>query len=352
MARPKKATPNADGYFRASRVIGHGADGNPIKKVFVSKISKADAQAKADAYVYSNGVDEISFEAWADKWLWEYKEPYVRANTFEYTYRSTLENHILPYFKKFKVKDITNKMVQEFFNKKQKLSTSLLSKMRICLTQIFDTAIANQIIAYNPCAIVKVSSAKKVKQKDTYTAEEVERIVNLSYIHRFGIYIHILVRTGLRVSELCGLKWEDINLEKGTMAIKRACTDLNGRAVIGAPKSAKSNRTIPIPQDLINALKECQDKGYVVKSPTGKNVTPRTFTSKRYNVFFHEMDMRRLSPHEMRHTVGTLLYEKCHDIYAVKAFLGHSDITVTSNIYVHENPNDLAKQLFGGEADF
>lgn len=346
MARPKKALPNADGYFRASRVIAHDAQGKPIKKVFVSKISKEDARKKADDFILKNNLGDISFEAWADKWLWEYKEPFVRANTFEYTYRATLENYLIPYFKKFKLKDITNTMVQEFFNKHKKCSFSALSKMRITLSQLFDTAIANQIVSYNPCTIAKISSTKKTKQKDTYTEEEVEAIVNLSYIHRFGIFIHILIRMGLRVSELCGLKWEDINLEKGTMAIKRACTDLNGMAVIDAPKSDKSVRVLPMPQDLINALKECKGKGYVVTSVNGKLITPRTFTAKRYNVFFSELGIKRLSPHEMRHTVGTLLYEKCHDIYAVKAFLGHSDITVTSNIYVHENPKDLAKQLF------
>ena len=346
MARPKKALPNADGYFRASRVIAHDAQGKPIKKVFVSKISKEDAKKKADDFILKNNLGDISFEAWADKWLWEYKEPFVRANTFEYTYRATLENFLVPYFKKFKLKDITNTMVQEFFNKHKKCSYSALSKMRITLSQMFDTAIANQIVSYNPCTIVNIASKKKAKQKDTYTEEEVERIVKLSYIHRFGIYIHILIRMGLRVSELCGLRWEDINLEKGTMAIKRACTDLNGMAVIDAPKSSKSNRVIPMPQDLINALKECKERGYVVKSANGNLITPRTFTAKRYNVFFNELGIKRLTPHEMRHTVGTLLYEKCHDIYAVKAFLGHSDITVTSNIYVHENPQDLAEQLF------
>lgn len=347
MARPKKATPNADGYYRVSKVIGHDAHGKAIKKVFVSKKSKADAQAKADAYTLSNDLSDISFEEWAEKWLWEFKEPFVRGNTFEYTYRATLENHLLPYFRRLKLKDITATMVQEFFNKNQKFSASMLNKMRLVLSQIFDTAIANQIVTFNPCEITRISSSKKVKEKQTYNQREVEHIVNLSKIHRFGLAIHILIRMGLRISELCGLKYEDINFNKQTMSIKRACTDLNGRAIIDAPKSQKSCRTIPIPDDLFKVLLENRSKGYVVISPNGKPITPRTFTAKRYNVFFEDFGIRRLSPHEMRHTVGTLLYEQCHDIYAVKSFLGHSDITVTSNIYVHDDAQDLAKQLFG-----
>lgn len=347
MARPKKATPNADGYYRVTRVIGHNMDGTPIKKVFCSKKSKEDAMRKADAFATKNMYGNISFEEWANKWLWDYKEPFVRENTFEYTYRQTLENHLLPYFKHLKLCDITHAMVQNYFNEKRHFSTSALSKMKICLTQIFDTAIANQIINYNPCTSIKFASTKEKAKTETYTEEEVEHIVGLTYIHRFGIYIHILIRMGLRISELCGLRWEDINFENGTMTIQRACTDLNGKAVINAPKSAKSNRTIPIPQDLLKELKNERKKGYIVISPTNKLITPRTFTSRRYDVFFEELGIKKLSPKQMRHTVGTLLYEKCHDIYAVKAFLGHSDITVTSNVYVHSNPQDLAKQLFG-----
>lgn len=347
MARPKKRSPGADGYYKAYKTLGHEANGKPIIKVFRSKISKADAQRKSEEYLSTyNALANVTFDEWAEKWLWEYKEPYVRENTFEYTYRQTLQNHLLPYFRAFKLKDITNSMVQSFFNGKKSCSTSALSKMRICLMQIFDTAIANQIVKFNPCSSVKIVSNKQKAKTDTYTNEEVQQIINLSYLHRFGIYIHILIRMGLRVSELCGLMWEDIDFDKGTMTIQRACTDLNGKAVIGAPKSDKSNRIIPIPRDLLKELKTERKKGYLVVSPTGKNITPRTFTSKRYNVFFEEMGFRKLSPKQMRHTCGTLLYEKCHDIYAVKSFLGHADINVTSNVYVHANAQDLAKKLF------
>lgn len=294
-----------------------------------------------------NPYADVSFEEWATKWLWEYKEPFVRENTFEYTYRQPLKNHLMPYFKQFKLQDITNNMIQNFFVSKRSCSASALSKMRLCLKQIFDTAIANRIIDFNPCSMTKIISTKEKRKTLTYSKEEVQQIINISYIHRFGLYIHILIRMGLRVSELCGLKWEDIDFEKRTMSIERACTDVNGKAVIAPPKNTSSIRTIPIPQDLLKELKFERQEGYIVISHNGKNVNPRTFTKKRYEVFFEETGLRRLSPKQMRHTVGTLLYEKCHDIYAVKSFLGHSDIGVTSNTYVHPNAQDLAKQLFG-----
>jgi integrase len=343
-----KNKPNNDGYYRVSRVIGHTKEGKPIVKIFRSKKSKSDAKAKADRFMANPNVD-MNFEEWADKWLWEYKEPYVRENTFEYTYRSPVEKHLIPYFKGVKLSHISNAMVQNFFTAKKGMSKSALDKFQLCLTQMFNTAIANQIIVHNPCVAIVSKSARGSKLTDTYTEEEVERIVNLSYLHRFGIYIHILIRMGLRVSELCGLQWEDIDFENSTMSIERACTDLYGKAVVGPPKSEKSKRIIPIPDDLLKELKNERKTGYIVVSQTGKNVSPHTFTTSRYNKFFFDMGIRCLTPKQMRHTVGTLLYEKCHDIFAVKSFLGHSDIKVTSNVYVHSSPRDLAKQLFGDD---
>ena len=346
MPRPKKKKPNKDGYYKVTKVV-IAADGTKKAKAFRSKISYEDAQAQADAYDKVTSYNGVTFAEWATTWLQEYKRNQVRDNTFEYTYRSVVENHLIPYFGRFKLDSINNSMIQSFFNKNSALSSSLLNKMKICLTQMYDTAIANQIVTFSPCSVINAKSTQKKKEKATFSKKEVAEIIESSKTHRFGMYINILITMGLRISELCGLKWEDIDFKKGTMSIQRACTDLNGSAVIGEPKNTKSKRTIPIPQELLKVLKKERKTGYIVISTTNKNISPRTFTSKRYNVFFKDTGIRKLTPHEMRHTCGTLLYEKCHDIYAVQAFLGHTNAIVTSEIYVHSNPEDLAKQLFG-----
>lgn len=345
MPRPKKKKPNSDGYYRVTKYV-IAADGTRKKKAFRSKISQEDAQAQADAYDKTHTYSNTTFAEWANVWLYEYKYNQVRGNTFEYTYKSVVINHLVPYFGRFKLDSISNSMIQAFFNKNSNLSSSLLNKMRICLTQMYDTAIANQIVTFSPCTVINAKSNQKKKEKATFSKKEVAEIIESSKTHRFGMYINILITMGLRISELCGLKWEDIDFKKGTMSIQRACTDLNGSAVIGEPKNDKSKRTIPIPQELLKVLKSERKTGYIVVSATNKNISPRTFTSKRYNVFFKDTGIRKLTPHEMRHTCGTLLYEKCHDIYAVQAFLGHTNAIVTSGIYVHSNPEDLKKQLF------
>lgn len=347
MARPKKVVkpPNKDGYYRVDRVVGTSIDGKPIKKAFRSRISLDDARKKADNFFASLGDSNIMFSDWATKWLWEYKEPTVKANTFHYNYRQAVENHLIPYFKHFKLKDISHSMIQGFFVSKQNYSEHMIKLFKITLSQIFDTAIANRLIDYSPMVAIKVKSKKQPKPKETFTYEEIEKIKEQAQTHRFGLYILMLLYTGLRASELCGLKWEDIDLKKGTLSVKRACTTLNGMAVVDKPKNANSLRTIPIPKALIETLKKSYSKGFILNIK-GKPMSSQHFTSNKYNVFFNETGIRKLSPHKMRHTCGTLLYEKCHDVFAVQKFLGHSNAIVTSKTYVHENADDLRKQLF------
>ena len=117
----------------------------------------------------------------------------------------------------------------------------------------------------------------------------------------------------------------DFDFENRTVTISRACTDLNGIPVVDKPKSNTSIRTIPVPKDLIEALRKVpgEHSGYLIISPTGKNISPKSYSERRYLTFFKEMNIERvLNPHELRHTCGTLLWEKTHDLYALSKFLG------------------------------
>ena len=217
---------------------------------------------------------------------------------------------------------------------------------------IFETAIDNDICRKNPCRNATAKSKLKSKEKRTYTQPEMDEILSLCDQHKYGIYVRILLQLGLRCSELCGLKWEDIDFEKQTVSILRACTDDNGKVIIDLPKSDKSIRTLPVPENLITALKKIpgEKKGFIVVSAKGNNITPKSFSERRYRTFFKDMGIKkRLNPHELRHTCGTLLYNKTHDIYAVSKFLGHSSVAITAKLYVHDSPEVLRDVLFSND---
>lgn len=340
MPRPKK-TNRSDGRYELKKTIGFTADGKRLSKSFYGT-NKAEAEKK-----YRDYLDEIeekkqakkhtSFTSWVYVWLEEYKRPNVRDNTYHSTYRRPCENYIIPYFKDAILQDITQLDILRFVNSLSNMSQSLINKTVLCLRGIFEAAIDNDMVEKNPCRRITVKSKMEKKPKRTYDRDTADRIAAADC--PYALFVHILIDMGLRCSEMCGLMWEDIDLEKGTMRIERALTTEGGVKYIDDPKTFKSARTLTIPDRLLARLKkEAKPSGFVALRWNGNNITPDHFGEREMEVFYNALGVPRelrLSPHELRHTCGTLLYEETKDIYHVSQFLGHSDIGITTKIYVH-----------------
>ena len=169
--------------------------------------------------------------------------------------------------------------------------------------------------------------------------------------HPTGIYVRILLELGLRCSELCGLKWSDFDFANNTVTIREAVTGSDTASFVDKPKTASSKRVIPISQELSDKLQQIapdEKDSYIIISRANQKMTPAHFMDRRMVSFYKFIDWPeplRLTPHELRHTCGTLLYEKTHDIYAVSKFLGHSGIEITTKYYVHSNVESLRAAL-------
>ena len=338
MPRSKK-TNRSDGRYQITRVVGHDVDGRPIKKYFYGK-DKEDANRKYQAFLQNlekkkEEKRQMPFASWVENWLYTYKEPDVKPTTFLTTYKRPCQNYIIPYFDGCFLQEISQVDVKKFLNGIIHLSQSLINKIILCLKGIFEAAIDNDYITKNPCRNISCRSQQQKEEKRTYDLESVEALCSSE--HKYGLLVHILLRMGLRCSELCGLRWEDIDLDAGTMTIRQALTSENGTIYIDAPKSQNSTRRLSIPEDLLARLKEEQGSGYIAML-NNRHITPNHFGDRQMEAFYNAMKVpaeQRLSPHELRHTCGTLLYEQTKDIYFVSRFLGHSDINITTKTYVH-----------------
>ena len=354
MPRPKKAN-RSDGRYEIKRTIGKDADGRAIRKSFYGQ-NEAEALKEYQAFLDDRERERrekicTPFPKWVDKWLYTYKEPDVKPSSFLTTYKRPCENYILPHFRDAILQDIRQADIKAFLNSLAKsLSQSYLDKIIICLRSIFETAIDNDMILRNPCKNVTVRSQLESEKKRTYDQETAETLCTSD--HKYALYVHILLRMGLRSSELCGLKWEDIDFNKGKLCVNRALTSENGIIYIGPPKSENSVRRLDIPSDLLEQLKKAKaeyDKdppksigihdctGFIA-TMNGRHVTPNQFSQRELNTFYnyHKIpEEYRLNPHELRHTCGTLLYQQTKDVYFVSRFLGHSDIGITTKTYVH-----------------
>ena len=238
MPRPKKTAPNrSDNRYEVKITIGKKIDGSSIRKSFYSSISKEDAQQKANEYTnlkkahdlagISFVENEITFKEWAEKWLNVYKKNEVDENTFRFTYENTLKNHLLPYFAKIKLKDIKQLHIKDFYSTKANMSQSMISKMKICLNAIFETAIDNDLCYKNPAKKVDFISKIQKNIKKVYTDEQAKEISSIA-IDKMPEVV-LLLETGLRRGELLGLKWKDIDFNNNTLSVNRSIAICKGK---------------------------------------------------------------------------------------------------------------------------
>lgn len=358
MPRPKKEQPfRADGIYEVKVTIGHTLNGKLIRKSFYSSVSKADAKAKAEEYKIRQEVanrtgvidapESVTFEKWTRKWLEVYKKPYVSNNTYLFTYKNSVEKHIIPYFGVTPLRNIRSIDIQNFFDKKcATLSQSVLDKLHICLFGIFDKAIDNDLIYKNPVKNIVYKSAIAKNNKNVWTDEQIN--IAKMYFKTQLPEVILMLDTGLRRGEALALMWEDIDLTKNTLSVKRSVADKKGGGFDIFPPKKESYRTIPIPQSLSDLLREQPHiSEYVFPNQNGNIQLPQTF-SKKLSVAMKKFNKLNpnipiLTAHELRHTRGTQLRRNGTDIYTIQKLMGHKDINVTANTYVHDDVETTRK---------
>lgn len=362
MGRPKKEAPNRDdGRYEVKVTVGKDFNGKLIRKSFYSYISKADAMAQAEQYKINKAVHDVTGEAleapvtafstWATKWLETYKKGTIKESSYIFTYKSNMEKHLIPYFGKAHLMDIKQADIQNYFNtvkseSGEPLSKSTLNKHRMILKSLFDAAIENDLCYKNPVKNIKYPRVSDKTEKHVWTKEQAE-IAQKYCMNHWRLDIVLFLNTGIRRSELLGLKWSDINFENNTIYIQRAITCTKGKIIIDKPKSKASIRYIPFSDDFAHYLKKfIADNEYVIG--TSGYMSPNTY-DKYYTKFMNELvekvGLPKLTPHELRHTYGTIKREEGVDIYTIQRVMGHSDISTTASIYVHNDIEVLRKQL-------
>lgn len=338
--------------------IGYSVEGKRQYRVFSSYKSERDARKKAlewqkqQAIAEATGTvqaeDYIAFAPWARRWLEVYKKPHVSANTYALTYKNTVEKHIIPYFGKADLRAIRTSDVQAFYVSKQnELSGSMMDKCRMCLVSIFDAAIEEQLLFRNPAKskTVTCSSAKAPAAKRVYTDAQVAQICAVPDVDPI---LPVLLQTGLRRGELCGLMWSDFDAAARTLAVNRSIATAPDGSFEVRPPKWNSYRTIPLPDTLVELLAAQPRCGlYIFPHRAGEPYRPDTMAHRITGALRRALPpgVEILTPHELRHTFGTSLYRRGVDIYAIQKVMGHKDIRVTTQTYVHAETDALRRSL-------
>ena len=286
-------------------------------------------------------IREIA-EAWK-----EYKRPYVKQSTMA-AYVLILENHVLPEFGDND--SLHEHEVQAFVLKKIEhgLSVKSVKDILIVLKMVMKFGVKNEWMKHYEWDI-KYPANSQPKELEVLSVANHKKI--LDYVqHNFtfmslGIYISLC--TGLRIGEICALKWSDINVADGTITVQRTIERIyvvegdkkHTQLVINTPKTVNSCREIPMSKELlamVKPMKKVVNVDFYVLTNEDKPTEPRTYRNY-YNRLMEKLDIPKLKYHGLRHSFATRCIEAGCDYKTVSVLLGHSNISTTLNLYVHPN---------------
>lgn len=283
------------------------------------------------------------------KWLNE-KKPYVKESTYA-NYSYIVYNYIIPYVGNYNVKKLNKKVFQDLILNLHKKSLSnktikdIIMVIKSSLRKVFEE---NKIKSFS----LKLVYPKEKNTKTMNVLSKNEQHILMEYIIKnisdknVGILLSLLC--GLRIGEVCALKWENIDLENKiihiTKTIQRIYIKENNtilsKVVITNPKTIKSNRDIPINDFMYEKLINLRKNNNVfVLSGNAQYIEPRTYRNY-FTKILKSLNLRHFKYHALRHTFASNLISLKIDYKTVSELLGHSNISLTLNLYAHPSNQD------------
>lgn len=258
-------------------------------------------------------------------------------------YCMKLNKHILPVFSNIRFNCITVQFFQEFINKK--LISGLSAKY------VRDIVVLMKSISKYICHlhgyrdIIADVTVPKSERKDMLLLNNNQQKILCKYLttnlSNTNLCILLSLYMGLRVGEICGLKWEDIDFTKSMLTVRRTVqriSKLRGTELyIGSPKSVSSRRCIPIAAFLMPILRQFKgdDNKYLLSGST-KVIEPRTL-QRRFKTVLKKADLPSINYHGLRHMFATNCIAVGFDVKTLSVILGHSSVETTLNRYVHSS---------------
>ena len=288
-------------------------------------------------------------------------------------YDSLYRNHIKgSAIGKIKLSNLRADDLQKHYNTLLEQGTSLkviktINKhLKSCLTKAFKEG----IIVRNYCDMVTLPKPQQESKEGIhyFTLDEQKAFIASLDKHRNRALFILAFGAGLRLGELIGLKWKDVDMNNNTVSINQAVSNIakvksdgtrSWSVIEHTPKTLSSIRTIPIPTLVTAALeyhKERQDKekeknkriyedsGLVFATETGNYIDTRNLT-RSYERALAKANIPYRNFHSLRHTYATRLFEKDVPVKTVQSLMGHKDIATTMNIYTHVMPEKKAAEV-------
>lgn len=329
-----------DGRWEARYVKEITADG---KKKYGSVYASSYKEVKAKQQLCilqpteNHNPIRITVTELIAEWLSSMKNQ-VKPCTYQ-KYESVCRNHIISdlgtiavrYISRFTIMSFTERLLEK------NLSTKTVNDILIVLGFALKYAQESYSIT-----VPKINYVKEhQREMRVFSVQEQQIITDYLLkqinIHKFGVLLTLY--TGMRIGELCALRWDDVTdeyivINKTMMRIKNEQGKTEVK--IGSPKSESSNRIIPTPKCLLPMINQFRSNGYVLSNDKLKYTEPRLMQIK-FGQMIAECNIEKTNFHALRHTFATRCIEAGVDVKTLSEFLGHSDVKTTLNRYVHSS---------------
>lgn len=359
MAKTKYKTKVKNGYTYYFYRIYHDNLIKP-KDVYDRTVKGLESKIKAELNKLDNNIDnvDIKFIDFFKTWLYDVKAINLKPTTFtkyEDLYNNHIKNSIIA---NKKIKNIKLHDIQLYYNSlaKEGYSSSMLKQIHKLIAPCISYAYDNNIILKDfTKGLVIPKIEDKEKEINPFTLEEQKAFIEAIKGHSYEVLFLTALFTGLRRGELLALTWDDIDFNNNTININKSLGRYRVygkfQNIIQEPKTKNAIRTVDIPSKLIPRLKQhrTKQKELTLKSarawenkhnlvfPSIKNGDYINISSPGINLkrILTKHNIRQIRFHDLRHTYATRLFELDVNPKTVQMLLGHSNISITLNIYTH-----------------
>lgn len=363
--------------YRLTVSEGFDLNGKPMIHRKTVHGTKKDAEVELAKFVteVQNGLiidgKSLKFSEFTEIWKRDYGSKELAPSTYK-RYCRMLETRLLPYFGHFYINKIKPTDIMKFYDllekdtqlvrkkgnngskTKKPLSGKTILEHHRLLRAMLHKAVYWQLIVANPAERVQPPKARKPKRK-SYDDEQTKILLeNLELLSsedtKYKVTIILTVFTGVRLGELMGLEWQDVDFKNGIISINRSSQYLADMGVFTkVPKTESSIREIAIPEFIISLLEEYKlwyeeqksiygelwtDSDRLFVQADGKPMHPSTI-SKWFVKYVGQIGLPVINFHGLRHTNASLLVAQNIDIAVISARLGHAQISTTLDFYVH-----------------
>lgn len=297
-------------------------------------------------------IHTMTVKEWVECWKQKQK-PYLKTSTYA-TYSNEIANHIIPFFGQIKITEINHEINQQFIlylsqngrcDKRGGLSAKTVRDIFCLWLSILRDAEREEYMICDDKKYKYPVLNQTVSEKCLTREQENKIFIILEKnLNPRNLGILLALTTGMRIGEICGLQWGDINLHSNTVAIRKTLQRIytkEGREgvsqiLISGPKSLNANRDIPLSSKMVKMLKKYRksDASYFLTGKEGKFIEPRSYR-EYYNRLMRKHNVWYVSFHGLRHTFATRCIEAGCDCKTLSEILGHADVNTTMRLYVH-----------------